>query len=614
MIRRWAGFCTKRPTVALLLAAAAGLLHAQPLPESAPAARPAFVLEIRAPDEARAVLERHLELQRYRALTDLDDSELARLLTAARQDTQELLATLGYFSPTIRLAQTPAAADSAAARRVTLDVDPGEPTRISEVQIDFTGPIASDAAAQAQRRQIEARWSLRPGLRFTQAGWDAAKQQALRDLTEKRYPAGAVSASRAEIDPDTRTARLSLTLASGPAYRLGTMTVTGIERHDTALVTRLARLAPGADYDRTRLLEAQQRLTDSGYFDSVFMTLDTSGDPAAAPVRVELREAKLQKLVLGLGASTDSGLRLSAEHTHHKLPAIGWRALSKLSLDRASKSLGTELTAPPDEGNWRWLTSALVKREQSASALVTSQRLRVGRTQSGERIDRNYYLQYDRARDTGVGAPETADAVSANYAWTQRGFDSLPFPSRGNGLGVELGAGLTLGGNRQPFGRVLARWLGYWPLGGDLGLSPAASRAGRVAARAEAGAVVARNDATLPSTQLFLTGGDNTVRGYGYHDIGITLPDGKTVAGRYLAVGSVEWQRPIAASGRFSDWESTLFIDAGAVANKAAELHAKVGVGVGARWKSPVGPLQMDLAYGVAVKRFRLHLSVGFSF
>ena len=45
-----------------------------------------------------------------------------------------------------------------------------------------------------------------------------------------------------------------------------------------------------------------------------------------------------------------------------------------------------------------------------------------------------------------------------------------------------------------------------------------------------------------------------------------------------------------------------------------ADLRARIGVGVGVRWKSPVGPLQMDLAYGVAVRRFRLHLSVGFAF
>jgi translocation and assembly module TamA len=57
-----------------------------------------------------------------------------------------------------------------------------------------------------------------------------------------------------------------------------------------------------------------------------------------------------------------------------------------------------------------------------------------------------------------------------------------------------------------------------------------------------------------------------------------------------------------------------VFVDAGAVADKPSQLKAKVGVGAGVRINSPVGPLQVDLAYGVQSKRFRLHLSVGFTF
>ena len=81
-----------------------------------------------------------------------------------------------------------------------------------------------------------------------------------------------------------------------------------------------------------------------------------------------------------------------------------------------------------------------------------------------------------------------------------------------------------------------------------------------------------------------------------------------------MALGSVEWQRPIRAGGRTTDWESTVFVDVGAVANNASEMRPKVGFGVGARWKSPVGPLQIDVAYGVDVQRLRLHLNVGFNF
>jgi translocation and assembly module TamA len=86
--------------------------------------------------------------------------------------------------------------------------------------------------------------------------------------------------------------------------------------------------------------------------------------------------------------------------------------------------------------------------------------------------------------------------------------------------------------------------------------------------------------------------------------------------GRYLAVASAEWQRPILVGGLSSDWESTVFVDAGNVADRAGTLgrDMAVGVGAGARWKSPVGPLQIDLAYGVKVQQLRLHLSVGFVF
>jgi translocation and assembly module TamA len=113
---------------------------------------------------------------------------------------------------------------------------------------------------------------------------------------------------------------------------------------------------------------------------------------------------------------------------------------------------------------------------------------------------------------------------------------------------------------------------------------------------------------------MFLTGGDTTVRGYSYRQIGTVRSDGQIVAGRYLGVMSLEWQRPFVYNDKLTEWESTVFVDAGAVADKPGELKPKVGVGVGARWRSPVGPVQADLAYGVDTKKFRLHFRLGFTF
>jgi len=573
-------------------------------------ARPAFVLNIEAPDDIKDLLTRHLELQRYRELTDLSDDELARLMRQAQEDARRLLGTLGYFSPAIAMTVETAVTGT---RRVNITVTPGPATRIEQVTIQFTGAIASDALATAQREQIQASWSLRAGSRFTQNAWDAAKQQALRQLTTLRFPAGRIGTSLADIDPETRQAHLQITLDSGPAYRMGELTIEGLQRYDMALVQRLARLRPGDDYSQAELVAAQQRLSDSGYFESAFISLDTRANPDAAPVQVKLREARLQKLVLGIGASTDSGPRLSAEHTHNKLPGIGWRAQSKLQLDRETRAIGSELSAPPDPSNWRWAVSGLLQNQQLGTLDVTSQRLRGGRKQNNERIDRNLYVQYDRAEtvDTDTTQPVIAQSLSANYAFAVRNYDSLPFPSSGWGWGAEVGGGTTLGSERQAYTRLLTRWQGFWGLGQE---GSTRASAGRLAMRAMAGAVIAKDGISLPSTQLFLAGGDNSVRGYGFNDIGVTLADGSITAGRYLATGSVEWQRPIRLDGKPSDWESTVFVDAGAVANKPAELTAKVGVGVGARWKSPVGPLQIDLAYGVDVQRLRLHMNLGFTF
>lgn len=579
---------------------------AAPAPSTAqPSA--AFVIDIQAPDDIKELLTRHLELQRYRELTDLSDDELARLMRQADVDTRQLIGTLGYFSPDITMERQAASADTPWPV-VKITVNPGEATRIQQVSIQFTGAIATDEAAASQRAEIQANWSLRIGNRFTQNAWDSAKLQALRQLTTQRYPTGRISNSLADIDPETGQANVQITLDSGRLYRQGDLVIEGLKNYDTELVMRLARLSPGAEYSQAELVAAQQRLTDSGYFDSAFITLDTSTSADSAPLLVSLREVQRQKLVLGVGASTDSGARLSAEHTHHKVPGIGWRAVSKLLLQRDDSSIGSELTSPPDADNWRWAASALLQDQLLGTQDVTSQQLRGGRNQRSQRIDRNIYLQYDRsdASDPITNQSEIAQSLSANYAFAVRYYDTLPFPSSGWGWGAEMGGGTTLGDQRQVYSRLLTRWQGFLPLG--------KRQAGRLSMRASAGAVIAREGISLPSTQLFLAGGDNSVRGYGLNDIGVAQADGSVEAGRYLATGSIEWQRPIRVNGNLSDWESTVFVDAGAVANKPSDLTAQVGVGVGARWKSPVGPLQIDLAYGIDAERFRLHMNLGFTF
>ncbi|QHE75285.1 autotransporter assembly complex protein TamA [Hydrogenophaga sp. PBL-H3] len=612
----------------------------------APAA-PRFEIDLQAPDEVREFLLRHIELQRFRLLRNLDANELTRLLAAAPANLRELLATLGHFSPLVEVIGPPAlpqAADTAASNdttssrpmgTVTIRVSPGPITQVATVNVSFVGDIATAPEAADQREAIQYEARRIQGLPFSQSDWDRTKDAALRALIARRYPAGRVQNSLADIDADQRQANLYIELDSGPAMRMGEVVVDGAQRYEKTTVERLVRLSgvvPGSDYDLAQLQAAQQRLIESGYYDSAFVFVEPSMDGETLPVKVQLRESLRQKLVLGVGGSTDSGARLSIEHTHHSLPGIGWRAVSALKLERVDQLASTDWSSPPSNDGWRWIAGGRLLREQDDFNITTSQRLRAGQSQDGIEYDRSFYLQYDRASvfNEATQTLRTAEAnssITANYAWTRRRFDDPISPNAGHGLAVELGVGYTLGSTRLPFARTQARWLGYWPLGGlapPPEPKPGEARVvntpgnrtslGRLALRLEGGAVLAKRSAAIPDTQLFLTGGDATVRGYGLRDIGVRQSDGSVLPGRYKGVVSLEWQRPIFNANGRSPVESVLFIDGGAVANRAGDLKPLWGVGTGVRYNSPVGPLQLDLGYGLETRRWRLHLNVGFTF
>ena len=615
------------------------LLHGDQATERAPAAtgasaapeHPAFDIRVDCDDKTlRELVARHNQLQRYRAIADLDDSEFARVMAQTEADVRNLLATEGYFNPTVQVrregaavaaptASNAATADApdgtlASARpTVVIGIEPGPATTVQRVTLAFEGDLASSTEADAvkQREGITGHWGLTEGERFTQSGWSGAKNGALRRLVERRYLQGRISYSLADVRTEQNTAALTLRMDSGPVFHLGPATVRGAKRYPPELAERLSWLKPGDVYDQKKLVDAQQRLAGSGYYDSAFISVNPEGDPAAAPVSYRVTEAKRHKLQLGVGYSTDNGPRLTLEHRDNTAFGSSWRTDTKLNLDRKQPLLQAELTSLPDEDGWRRAGLARTMRQDDGVLATLSQTVRAGVLKTEKDYDRNIYVQYEHANVTGSGSQAVPDAllgdgaaVSVNYAWTGRYFDNLQLPKRGHGLGLDLGLGLTTIGPRKPFARVAGRWLGFVPLGGG---------ASRLQLRADAGAVLASDAARLPATNLFRTGGDATVRGYSYRSIGVPV-GGLVAPGRYQAVGSIEWQRPILQERYPGLLEHTLFIDVGGVANEVNQLRAHWGVGTGVRLITPVGPMQLDIAYGLKSKDIRLHMNVGFVF
>ncbi|MBL0420427.1 BamA/TamA family outer membrane protein [Ramlibacter sp. AW1] len=590
-----------------LAALAPALAQEAPAPPAENTGRPAFDIDVRAPDAQRELLEQHLSLGRYREVSDLEDVELERLVAQAEQEARRLLATQGYFNPDLRIRverdRTPP--------RVVIEVGLNEQARIEQVDIQFEGDVARSTEPEVaeQRETIRRDWPLPVGEPFTQESWSSAKDEALDVLLARRYPRARVSYSLAAVDALASRASLGLRLDSGPAFTLGPLVVTGADRYPELVAQRLARLPEGSVYDRAEIVEAQLRLTGSGYYDSAFIVVDPQGPPSAAPVQLTVREAAIHRWVLGVGLTTDLGPQASVEYRNNRFPNPYWRTEVRTRIERTAPFAEVELLSIPNPDGWRWSglvrgSRTLDENEQDTRAL----RLRAGRIRVGNRISREAYLELDRAtvRDsTGATASESGagSALMANYIVSWRYFDSLTLPTRGWGVAAELGAGFTLTGNRRPFQRTVLRGQTFFPF-----------TSSRLLLRSEVGAVFAADDAELPGTQLFRTGGDTSVRGYGFRDIGVRRASGADSPGRYLLVGSVEWLRPIRRNNLPTNLEHTLFIDAGAVADRPGDLDPVLGVGTGVRYNSPIGPLQASVAYGVETQRFRLHLSVGVTF
>ncbi len=577
------------------------------------AAEPAFVLHVVAPDDVRTTLARHLDIQRFTELADLDPAELRQLVADVPAHARSLLGALGYFSPRIATQLDHAPPGDTQPPTVTVTVDPGLPTTVGSVNLTVR-PHAALPDTATLTQTLTAAWPLTPGQRFTQTAWDEAKSQALTQLTHTRHPAATVVGSLADVDSDAHSVALHLEIDPGPPFTFGELAIEGLSRYEATWVQRTARLAgvsPGQPYSLPTLQAAQQQLALTGYFESVFLYVDPAGPAERAPVTVKVREAQRGKLVLGVGGSTDNGARFSLEHTAHRLPGIDWRALTKLKLERDARTAQTELASPLDDSGWRWLSGAKTEYLSDTTSTTRNRQISVGRAHDTEHLTRRYTLQVDQSLTqplaAGAAVPLVPDrAISLHHSWHRRSYDQLPFPSQGHGLTVEVGGGFTLQPTRAPYARTRVRWQALQAL--------ADRSAGRVAYRLEGGAVWAAPSTPVPDAQLFLTGGDQTVRGYRLRSIGVTGADGSVSAGRLLAAGSIEWQHPWSSAGVPGPWESTLFIDGGAVADRAKDLKMQWGIGTGVRYNTPVGPLQADLAWGLHTRRLRLHVSVGFVF
>lgn len=568
-------------------------------------------IEIEAPAPLQALLERHLDLVRLGRIEreDVDDTEWARLIDASPLQVRELLQTEGYFSPEVSIERAPGRG-AGQPDLVRLMVQPGPQARISRVTIEAEGELergasGGDPYATSALAQLRRGWELPMGAGFRNPDWSAAKSAALARLRTAGYATATWSGTGADVDVKRNEVRLFLVVDSGPLFRLGSIQIEGLSAQDPETVRNLAYTRSGVPVTETFLLDFQERLQKSGLFETASVTLDPDPAQAAqATVLVRLREAPLQVYTFGLGFSANTGARASVEHLYRRVFGLPASSKLKIEVGQLRQAWNAEISSRPNERLYRDLVGGAVERLVSDTDVVLSQRVRLGRAQDTQRLERLFYTEAERSsRRTNAGARDDALALSLNFHGGWRDLDNVVLPTSGETLALQLGVGQSSGtdADRGIFGRLYGRLTVYRPLG----------RAWFGHARLELGHVQLGPRMVVPESLKWRAGGDESVRGYGYRSLG-PLVDGVVGSGNALFSASVELARPFIDSMP-SLW-GAVFVDAGNAADSWSSLKPVYGTGVGVRWRSPVGPLRLDWAYGSETRKGRLHFSVGIVF
>lgn len=581
--------------------------------EPSVALKTAYRVEVVAPDELRTLLLEYLDLARFSSVPETDSmtpAELARLAAAAPVQARALLETEGYFNADVKIDSRPGT-DGLPLLRVL--VEPGPRVRVESLDLKATGALKDEPDAAATLVALKRDFALQPGQPFRQPLWTAAKNAALARLRAEGFPAATWTRTAAQVDAVSQGVALDLEAASGPLFRLGALRVEGLQRYDEDSVRTLSTFYVGQPYTEKALLDYQERLQKIGLFEGASVEIDP--DPAtaaAAPVLVRVKELPLQAATVGVGISANTGPRVTLEHTHRRPFGLEWVAKNKFELGRDLDKWEGSLTSHPLPGLYRNLVAGSSERLKSDDEVVTATAARLGRTQDTPRIERLYFGEILHATvDNNITGRTSADAYSGNYHWIYRDLDSVLLPTQGITLSAQaaLGYARSSTDDNGIFTRLVGRLTWYQLLGASW----------YATARVEAAQLFARASVGVPDTLLFRAGGDESVRGYAYRTLGPTAfenPDGSGAAtvssGRMLFTASAEIARPI--SPRLPAFWWAAFVDAGNAANHWNDLHPALGYGVGLRWRSPVGPLRLDLAYGQEVRKARVHLSVGIAF
>jgi outer membrane protein insertion porin family len=539
------------------------------------------------------------------------------------------------------------------------------------------GTVTITGAQQVPETEIRQQIQSKPGALWYEPLAAADRDAILLDYLNLGYAGVEVT-----VKPTTSTDRtrvdLLFSIREGPQTHVDHIIVVGNQRTDADLIRREIVLRSGAPLGLQDMIESRRRLSALGLFRRINITELAHGGAERRDVVVTVEEAPPTNLGYGGGLELTRRLRRTgpegqAEERVEWAPR-GFFEIGRRNLGGKNRSVNLYTRAsvrpkdvpddPEEDGQGFELSEYRVVgtyREPRAFGLNADFTL-TGAAEQGIRSSFNftrrglnvefrrrltpsigtsarYALGTTRTYDERLTGQDLAtidrlfpqvrlSTISGAVARDTR--DDLADPSRGTFVSLEGSVALRALGSQVGF--VKSYIQGHWftPLPGTrrvvfasraaTGLADGFQRT--VQAVDEDGDPIDGRTAViedLPASERFFAGGDTTIRGFALDSVGTPetiSAQGFPKGGNAVLILNAELRVPV-----WRDLGMALFMDGGNVFNRVtafdfAELRGATGFGV--RYRSPIGPVRLDLGFKMDRRenesRSVLHFSIGQAF
>jgi translocation and assembly module TamA len=440
-------------------------------------------------------------------------------------------------------------------------------------------------------------------------------------LQEQGYALAQVEGPDATADDTAHTIDLTYTVTPGQRIKIGEIRFQGLNDVNESFARQALTVHSGDLYRPSRIEAARQALMAQGVFSGINVraTQHPTSD-GRMPLIFDVQERKQHAITLSGTYSTDLGINLSATWSHRNLFGNGEQlnlTAGGSGLGDASAGLGYNLVAQYVQP---WF---LRQQNQTLDVSLSGVKQKFDAyDQTAQTIAAHVRRKFSDLWTGSAGLSLAHDDVTQNASHFLYKLIALPIgvnydstgsigvltdPVRGLRAALTVAPTLSLGHIDTAFLLAQASGSSYFDLT-DNGRSV-------LALRALVGTIMGASNLSVPPDQRFYAGGSATVRGYTYQSIGPQFSNGKPMGGKSVDAATVEWRQRIG-----EDWGATLFADAGQVSSGSAPFSGavRVGVGVGARYYTPLGAVRFDVAMPLrrlpGSNSFEIYIGLGQAF